>query len=71
MKITHSAVRLLLNDSQRRDLTSRLEKAIAEAEQFQEFLSALFESIGKRDELIGVPFDRRAAAEALKLYLGR
>jgi hypothetical protein len=50
---------------------SRLEKAIGEAEQFQEFLSALFESIGRRDELQGVAFDRRAAAEALKLYLGR
>ena len=50
---------------------SRLSKAIGEAEQFQEFLSNLFESIGRRDELLGVAFDRRAAAEALKLYLGR
>ena len=25
---------------------------------------------GQRDELKGVPFDRRQAAEALKLYLG-
>ena len=30
----------------------------------------LFEQIGQRDELKDVPFDRRAAAEALKLYLG-
>ena len=29
-----------------------------------------FEQIGQRDELKGVPFDRRQAAEALKLYLG-
>lgn len=50
---------------------SRLAKAIGEAEQFQEFLSNLFESIGRRDELQGMAFDRRAAAEALKLYLGR
>jgi hypothetical protein len=48
----------------------RLERAVAEAEQFHVFLSALFEQIGQRDELTGVPFDRRAAAEALRLYLG-
>jgi len=48
----------------------RLERAVAEAEQFHTFLTALFEQIGQRDELKGVPFDRRAAAEALKLYLG-
>jgi hypothetical protein len=49
---------------------SRLLRAIEEAEQFQEFLSALFDSIGKREELSGMAFNRRAAAEALKLYLG-
>ena len=48
----------------------RLERAVAEAEQFFAFLSELFEQIGQRAELEGVPFDRRAAAEALKLYLG-
>jgi hypothetical protein len=48
----------------------RLERALTEAEQFFVFLSALFEQIGQRAELEGVPFDRRAAAEALKLYLG-
>lgn len=48
----------------------RLERALAEAEKFFVFLSALFEQIGQRAELEGVPFDRRAAAEALKLYLG-
>lgn len=48
----------------------RLERAVAEAEQFYLFLSALFEQIGQRSELEGVPFDRRAAAESLKLYLG-
>lgn len=48
----------------------RLERAVAEAEQFFGFLSDLFEQIGQRAELEGVPFDRRAAAEALRLYLG-
>lgn len=49
---------------------ARLERAISEAEKFFVFLSALFEQIGQRAELEGVPFDRRGAAEALKLYLG-
>jgi hypothetical protein len=48
----------------------RLERAVGEAERFYVFLSDLFEQIGQRDELKGVPFDRRQAAEALKLYLG-
>lgn len=49
---------------------ARLERALTEAEKFFVFLSALSEQIGQRAELEGVPFDRRAAAEALKLYLG-
>jgi hypothetical protein len=48
----------------------RLDRAVGEAERFHVFLSALFEQIGQRDELQGVAFDRRQAAEALKLYLG-
>jgi hypothetical protein len=48
----------------------RLERAVSEAEKFFAFLSDLFESISNREELRGVPFDRRGAAEALKLYLG-
>lgn len=48
----------------------RLDRAVSEAERFYLFLSDLFEQIGQRDELKGVPFDRRQAAEALKLYLG-
>jgi len=48
----------------------RLERAVGEAAQFYVFLNALFEQIGQRSELEGVPFDRRAAAEALRLYLG-
>lgn len=48
----------------------RLERAVSEAERFYAFLTELFEHIGQRDELRGVSFDRRQAAEALKLYLG-
>ncbi len=49
---------------------ARLDVAVEEAERFRAFLVDLFEAIGRRDELAQVPFDRRAAAEALKLYLG-
>ena len=48
----------------------RLQIAIDEADRFQEFLTELFDAIGRREELAGAVFDRRAAAEALKLYLG-
>lgn len=47
-----------------------LARAVEEAERFHAFLSALFDAIGGREELVGIDFDRRAAAEALKLYLG-
>ena len=49
---------------------ARLEAAIDECMAFFTFLNKLFDDIGKRDELAGVAFDRRAAAAALKLYLG-
>ena len=49
---------------------SRLEAAIGECAAFHGFLLQLFEDISKRDELAAIPFDRRAAASALKLYLG-
>lgn len=54
------------------DLTSpeRLDNAVAEAEEFTLFLSDLFERISEREELRDQPFDRRAAAMALRLYLG-
>jgi hypothetical protein len=48
----------------------RLDHALQEAESFYLFLTELFERIGHRDELRDIPFDRRAAAGALKLYLG-
>jgi hypothetical protein len=49
---------------------SRLTVAVDEAERFHAFLVELFDAIGRRDELADLVFDRRAAAEALKLYLG-
>ncbi len=49
---------------------ARLEAAIDECMAFHGFLSRLFEDISRRDELAGTPFDRRAAAAALRLYLG-
>jgi hypothetical protein len=47
-----------------------LQVAVDEAEQFHGFLTDLFDAIGRREELADALFDRRAAAEALKLYLG-
>jgi hypothetical protein len=49
---------------------TRLEVAIDESQQFFAFLTELFAAIGRREELAGVSFDRRGAAEALRLYLG-
>ena len=48
----------------------RLEDAIDECVAFHGFLLQLFDDISSREELSGVPFDRRAAALALRLYLG-
>jgi hypothetical protein len=48
----------------------RLARAVDEAAQFYEFLTELFERIGQREELRDIPFNRKAAAEALRLYLG-
>ena len=49
---------------------ARLENAIDECMAFHGFLLQLFDDISKREVLAGVQFDRRAAAAALKLYLG-
>jgi hypothetical protein len=48
----------------------RLGRAVAECEQFYAFLMNLLQQIGKRQELAQAPFDKRGAAESLKLYLG-
>lgn len=50
--------------------SARLERAIDECMAFHSYLQQLFEDISRRDVLEGVPFDRRAAASALRLYLG-
>jgi hypothetical protein len=57
-------------DETDRLVPGRLEAAIRECEAFHAFLTQLFDQISKRDELVGVPFDKGAAARALKLYLG-
>ncbi len=49
---------------------ARLENAIDECVAFHGFLQQLFEDISKRDVLTGASFDRRAAAQSLRLYLG-
>ncbi len=49
---------------------THLRVAVDESQQFFAFLTELFVAIGRREELAGVAFDRRAAAEALRLYLG-
>ncbi len=46
-----------------------LDVAVAESELFAEFLTELFDQIGRRAELASRPFDRRAAAESLRAYL--
>jgi hypothetical protein len=48
----------------------RLQICVDEAERFFVFLTDLFDAIGRREELAGMVFDRRAAAGSLKLYLG-
>jgi hypothetical protein len=48
----------------------RLERAIDECMAFHGYLQQLFDAISRRDVLEGTAFDRRAAATALRLYLG-
>jgi hypothetical protein len=49
----------------------RMSEAAEECRRFLDFLVELFESVSSRKELDGVPFDRHAATETLKIYLGR
>lgn len=46
-----------------------LDKILGESRVFLEHLQSLFDEVSKRQELAEVPFDRRAAVQALKLYL--
>lgn len=48
----------------------RLHQAIGEADAFHAYLVQLLERISDREELRDVPFDKQAAARALRLYLG-
>jgi hypothetical protein len=50
--------------------TTMLANASQECLAFHSYLIQLFEDISRRDVLSGVLFDRRAAAAALRLYLG-
>jgi hypothetical protein len=47
----------------------RLEAAIDECVAFHSFLLRLFDDISRRDELDGVGFDRREAANTLRFYI--
>ena len=49
---------------------ARFSSAISECEVFQKFLAETFERISQREENKHATFDKRAAAETLKLYLG-
>jgi hypothetical protein len=49
---------------------ARLMSAISECEGFQKYLVDTFERISQRAELQGAVFDKRVAAETLRLYLG-
>ena len=47
----------------------RLEQAVSECEAFQHYLHVLLEKISSRAELQDSPFDKKEAADTLKLYL--
>ena len=49
----------------------RMTEAVEECRAFSVFLGELFEKVSGRAELAEVPFDRGAAAETLKIHLGR
>ena len=48
---------------------ARLQAAVEECTTFYKYLEKLFKSIGQRVELQDRPFDRKAAAETLRIYL--
>lgn len=48
----------------------RLKEAIAECQKLYDYLQRLFDQVSQRQELRDVPFDKREAAESLKIYLG-
>jgi len=48
----------------------RLDEVVGECRDFYVFLEDLFQRVSRRTELDDLPFDRRSAAETLKIYLG-
>lgn len=48
---------------------ARLSRAVDECSTFYDYLQSLFDEVSKRDVLQGVPFNRREAAMALRLYV--
>jgi len=48
----------------------RLQVVVTECEAFYAHLDALFAQVSRRKELAGHPFDKKEAAETLRLYLG-
>jgi hypothetical protein len=49
---------------------ARMEKAVRECAQLSDYLTQLFDQISRRTEIKEVPFDKREAAESLRIYLG-
>lgn len=49
----------------------RMDLAVAECRAFSKFLGGLFDKVSARSELKDVPFDKAAATEMLKVYLGK
>jgi hypothetical protein len=49
---------------------AQLEQAIAECDALFKYLESLFQNVSQRTELKDVPFDRHAAADTLRIYLG-
>ena len=50
---------------------ARMDLAVAECRAFSKFLGALFERVSSRAELRDMPFDKGAATDMLKVYLGK
>ncbi|MCP4679543.1 MAG: hypothetical protein GY854_29445 [Deltaproteobacteria bacterium] len=49
----------------------RVENVVDSCKDFQKFLGNTFNSVGQREELKGIPFDRKEAARTLKLFVKR
>lgn len=47
----------------------RISNVIAACEDFMTFLDKTFDAVGRREELAGIPFDKKEAVQTLKLFL--